>query len=367
MSNRLLVSALVLVLVVGSVPASFGTAATAQDATAQDATAQDACNFTRLYDRTMDSVVSVRVGTRGGEFGQGSGFVYRLGANGSGLVVTNNHVVANASTVAVQFDRGEWRAARIVGTDPYSDLAVLRVRRVPSYVDALSLANETAEPGEGVAALGSPLGLQGSITEGIVSGVNRSLPSQQGFSIPNVIQTDAAINPGNSGGPLVDCNGEVVGVNTAGIRGGENLGFAIPAGVVRRVVPALVENGTYRHSYLGISSGDVSPIVARANGLNQAQGVLVTRVVPGSPASGVLQGSERTETVRGVSVPVGGDIIVGIDGQRIRSGEDLSSYLSTETRPGETVRLTVIRDGERRTVNVTLGARPQPSREKISR
>ncbi|WP_227374866.1 S1C family serine protease [Haladaptatus halobius] len=361
MYNRLLVSALVFVLVVGSVPASSGTAVTARSATAQDA-----CDFTQLYDRTMDSVVSVRVGTRGGEFGQGSGFVYRLRPNGSGLVVTNNHVVANASTVAAQFDRGEWRTARIVGTDPYSDLAVLRVRRVPSYVDALSLANGTAEPGERVAALGSPLGLQGSITEGIVSGVNRSLPSEQGFSIPNTIQTDAAINPGNSGGPLIDCNGEVVGVNTAGISGGENLGFAIPAGVVRRVAPSLVENGSYRHSYLGVASVDVSPVVARANGLNRAQGVLVANVVPGSPASGVLQGSGRTETVRGVTVPVGGDIIVGVDGRRIQSGEDLSSYLSTETRPGETVRLTVLRDGQRRTVNVTLGTRPRPSREKIS-
>ncbi|WP_049969447.1 S1C family serine protease [Haladaptatus cibarius] len=362
MTHRLFVTVLVLMLAVGAVPAHLGTAT--QSGTATATQAQDGCNYAQLYDRTIDSVVSIRVGTAGGQFGQGSGFVYRSGANGTandtGLIVTNNHVVANATTVEVQFNRGQWRSAEVIGTDAYSDLAVLRVQRVPGYVESLSVANDSAEQGEAVAALGNPLGLQGSVTEGIVSGLNRSLPTQQGFFIPNVIQTDAAINPGNSGGPLVNCDGAITGVNTAGISGGENLGFAIPASVVRQVVPSLVENGTYRHSYLGIESVGVSPIVARANGLQQAQGVLVANVVSNSPANGVLQGSQRTERVRGFPVPVGGDIIVGIDGYRVRSSEDLSSYLATETRPGETVELTVIRNGERQTVNVTLGARPQP-------
>ncbi len=361
MTHRLLVTVLVFALAIGAVPAQLGT--TVQSGTATATQTQGSCNYTQLYDRTIDSVVSVRVGTAQGQSGQGSGFVYRVSTSetpSSGLIVTNNHVVANATTVEVQFNRGEWRSARVVGTDAYSDLAVLRVQRVPRYVEPLSVASDSADQGEAVAALGNPLGLQGSVTEGIVSGLNRSLPTQQGFFIPNVIQTDAAINPGNSGGPLVNCNGAVIGVNTAGIRGGENLGFAIPAEVVRQVVPSLVENGNYRHSYLGIRSVGVSPIVARANNLQQAQGVLVAGVVGTSPASGVLQGSQRTERVRGVPIPVGGDVIVGINGHRVRSSEDLSSYLATETRPGETVELTIIRNGNRRTVNVTLGTRPQP-------
>ena len=350
MQNRL-----VTLLVVVLVTASVGGVATATPTNQQDQQQQGRCNFDALYDRSIDSVVSVRVATQGGQFGQGSGFLYR-----QNLIVTNQHVVANASNVEVQFDRGEWRTARVVGSDPYSDLAVLRVENVPGYANPLSLAEQRADPGEPVAALGSPLGLQGSITQGVVSGLNRTIPSQRGFSIPDAIQTDAPINPGNSGGPLVNCAGRVVGVNTAGITGSENLGFAVPTEVIRRVAPSLVQNGSYSHAFLGISSLEVSPIVAQANDLPRPQGVLVVDTLPNGPASGVLQGSQRTQTVNGARVPVGGDVIVSIAGTPVQSGEDLSSVLA-ESRPGETVSMTIVRDGNRRQVQVTLGERPPPN------
>jgi len=349
MQNRL-----VTLLVVALVTASVGGVATAAQTNQQDG-GQMRCNYQQLYDRSIDSVVSVRVATQGGEFGQGSGFLYN-----ESLIVTNEHVVANASNVEIQFDRGEWRTARIIGSDPYSDLAVLRVQNVPGYAEPLPVAERPAEPGQPVAALGSPLGLQGSITRGIVSGLNRTLPTDRGFSIPDVVQTDAPINPGNSGGPLVNCAGNVTGVNTAGIQGGENLGFAIPAEVVRRVVPELVETGNYSHAFLGIASREVSPIVARANGLERAQGVLVVNLLPNSPASGVLRGSQQVQQVDGVPVPVGGDVVVSVEGTSVQSGEDLSSILA-ERRPGDTVTMTIIRDGQRQTVQVTLGERPPPN------
>ncbi|WP_231185615.1 trypsin-like peptidase domain-containing protein [Haladaptatus sp. DYF46] len=206
---------------------------------------QRACDFSTLYDRSIDSVVSVGVETRRGT-GEGSGFVYEL-SNGVGYVVTNQHVVAEATRLGVQFNRGQWRNADVVGTAPRRDLAVLRVRNVPSYVDSLPLAEGRAEPGASVAALGSPLGLQGTITQGVVSGVNRTLPSRHGATISGVVQTDAAINPGNSGGPLVNCDGRVVGVNTAGIAAGENLGFAVSASTVRKTVPPLVRDARQKN------------------------------------------------------------------------------------------------------------------------
>jgi S1-C subfamily serine protease len=349
----------VLVGVTGSVAAGGGAAGVGADGSPHasargDAQQQATCDFTALHDRTRDSVVSIRVLTMGTAGAQGSGFVY----DGQGRVVTNEHVVEGAETVEVQFARGEWRTAEVVGTDVYSDLAVLDVNNVPGYVEPLSLFEGQPEPGQSVAALGSPFGLRGSITQGIVSGTNRSMPAD-GFTIPNTIQTDAAINPGNSGGPLVTCSGAVVGVNRA--TAGQNVGFAIPASMVERVVPALVENGSYRHAYLGVTSTDVSPLVARANGLDTTQGVLVIDVFAGGPAGDTLRGSRETATVRGAEVPTGGDVIVAIEGTPIRTQEDLASFLAEEGRPGETIDVTVVRDGDRQTIQVTLGERPPPS------
>lgn len=207
--------------------------------------AKTTCDFSALYDRSIDSVVSVGVETPRAA-GEGSGFVYELSGS-TGYVVTNQHVVEGATRLRVQFNRGQWRRATVVGTAPRSDLAVLRVRNVPNYVDTLPVAKQQAEPGQSVAALGSPLGLQGTITQGVVSGVNRTLPSRHGSTISGVVQTDAAINPGNSGGPLVNCRGRVVGVNTAGIVGGENLGFAISARMLRKTVPPLVDDARQKN------------------------------------------------------------------------------------------------------------------------
>ena len=312
-----------------------------------------ACNYQSLYDETIDSVVLVATAS-----GQGSGFVYRVGDDGTGYVVTNQHVVNRSSRVRVRFHGGETRRGTVVGTDVYSDLAAIRVPNVPDDAAALPVADGAPEPGQPVAALGSPYGLQGTITSGIVSGVNRSMPTEQGFTIPDSVQTDAPINPGNSGGPLVSCDGTVLGVNRAG--GGDNIGFAISPTLIQRVVPALIENGSYRHPYLGVATASLTPALARANDLNVTEGVYVGRVVQGSPAAGVLQGAQGVRTVDGQRVPVGGDVIVSIEGRQIGSPEELGSYLATETRPGETVELTIVRDGERRTVELTIGTRPAP-------
>jgi len=353
--TRLLVGVLVLALL-GMGP--VGAAEHVGGTETRDAGVQASCNYQTLYDETIDSVVTVQILTESQQ-GLGSGFVF----DREGRIVTNQHVVGNASMVEVQFNRGDWRTAEVIGADAYSDLAVLEVNDTPDYAEPLELQTREPEAGQPVGALGSPLGLEATVTDGIVSGTNRSLPAgaQQGpqFTIPNTIQTTAAINPGNSGGPLVDCEGRVLGVNTATLSGSENTGFAVPASRLERVVPSLIENGSYAGSFLGISSFDVSPIVTEANDLDVTQGVLVQQVVPGSPADGVLRGITGTEEVRGVEVPVGGDVILAIDGQRILTGEDLSSYL-IQTSPGETVTMTILRDGERIEVEIELGERPPP-------
>ena len=315
------------------------------------------CDYAAVYGETIDSVVLV---SRGG--GQGSGFVYRTdGGNATAYVVTNAHVVGDAGTVTVRFREGEFGNGTVLGRDAYADLAVVRVEEPPGYAEALPIAESVPSPGRGVAALGSPFGLRGTVTHGIVSGVNRSMPSDRGFSVPDVIQTDAPINPGNSGGPLLTCDGTVVGVNTAGVSAalGDNVGFAISAPLIDRVVPELLEDGDVAWPYLGIRSTDVTPAVARANGLDVARGVAVVETVEGGPAAGVLRPSQEVRTVDGQPVPVGGDVIVAIDGRPVATGEDLSSHLATEAAPGDTATLTVVRDGERQRVNVTLGERPR--------
>jgi S1-C subfamily serine protease len=308
--------------------------------------------YRAVYRATSDSLVTVQVGSGGAQTGQGSGFVY----DDSGHVVTNEHVVRGANTVLVRFHDGSWRDATVRGTDVYTDLAVLDVGDVPATVDPLPVADENPVTGQRVAALGSPLGLEGSITSGIVSGVNRSMRTSEGFSIPATIQTDAPINPGNSGGPLVAMNGTVVGVNRA--KSGDNIGFAIPPLLVERVVPGLIASGDYDHAYLGIRSRPVTPGVAEANGLDGARGVAVVTVVDGTPAAGTIQPATTTERVGGQQVPVGGDVIVAIDGTNIRSQQHLARYLMLQTTPGETITVTIVRDGRQRDLQVTLTERP---------
>ena len=309
--------------------------------------------YTNLYNEVIDSVVSVRVGAATGA-AQGSGFVYDF----NGHIVTNQHVVRSADEVEVRFSNGEWRTADVVGTDVYTDLAVLRVDDVPDPAEPLPLAEDGYSQGTPVAALGNPLGLEGSITQGIVSGVNRSMRTEDNFVIPDTVQTDAGIDRGNSGGPLVTLDGEVVGVNRA--RQGTSIGFAVSSHLVERVVPELIRTGDVEHPYMGVSTVDVSPTIANANGLDEPRGVLVAETPDGGPSEGVLQESER-EDYNGVTVYVGGDVIIGVDGTTIDSHAELSRYLMLHTEPGETIDVTVLRDDERVTEQVTLDARPQPS------
>ncbi len=313
------------------------------------APASSPSDYTALYEQTIDSVVKLRVTTVAGS-SQGSGFLYD-----NSHIVTNEHVVQDADTVLVQFSNGEWRTGQVVGTDVYTDLAVVRVDSKPASAETLPVARTAPKPGEPVAALGSPFGLEGTITQGIVSGVNRSMRVEGGFSIPDTVQTDAPINPGNSGGPLVSMEGTVVGVNRA--KEGDNIGFAISAAVVSRVVPALIQDGTFEHSYIGVRSLPVTPQIAEAKDLEEARGLLVVETVNGTPAADTFQTGEVETSPTGVTVE-GGDVIVAVEGRSIQSHQDLSRYLLLHTDPGETVSFTVIREGERQTLTLELIERP---------
>jgi S1-C subfamily serine protease len=312
--------------------------------------------YRQLYRETIPSVVSVYLAPEaaGGRApgGAGSGFVF----DERGYVVTNAHVVGEDGEVDLRFADGDWRTGTVEGTDAYTDLAVVFVEDLPESATPLPVARDNPEPGEPVAAFGNPMGLDGTMTTGVISGTSRSTPTGNGFAIPDTIQTDAAINPGNSGGPLVTLEGTVVGVNRA--RSGDNIGFAISPRILNRVAPALIDYGAYRHSYLRIRTVDVSPTVAEANDLDGPGGVLVVDVGRG-PARSVLRASRGSRRVRGREVPVGGDVIVGIDGREIASHEELTRYLVTETEPGQVVEVELLRNGRPRTERVELGERPQ--------
>jgi S1-C subfamily serine protease len=298
-------------------------------------------------------------------YGQGSGFVY----DGNGHIVTNYHVVGDAEEITVVFWNGLSMSADLVGADPDSDLAVIQVAELPEGVQPLSLGDSDAlHVGQTVAAIGNPFGLEGTMTTGIVSALGRTVPSQAStaeggrFSIPDVIQTDAAINPGNSGGPLLDLAGEVIGVNTAiesqmGQFAG--VGFAVPSNIVARVAPTLISEGSYPHPWLGIAGMDLYPDIREAMGLDPEQGgALVVSVAANSPADEAgLRGGDTALDVMGRSVQVGGDVIVSFDGQNVVDFDDLLSDV-TATEVGQSVTLGVLRDGNLITLDVTLSARP---------
>ncbi|MDY6768660.1 MAG: trypsin-like peptidase domain-containing protein [Candidatus Nanohaloarchaea archaeon] len=314
----------------------------------------------RIFDRTKNSVVSVRV-EGSGSGAQGSGFVY----DRDGHIVTNEHVVDGAEEVEVEFLNGKQLQAEVVGTDAYTDLAVLRVD--PSRVDLRPLPlgdTDNVRVGQRVAAIGGPFGLRNTMTAGIISQKDRLLRTEGRFSIPGVLQTDAAINPGNSGGPLLNMRGEVIGVNTAiqsQTRTFAGVGFAVSADAVKRVVPRLIEQGEYRHPWIGVSGVDVSPEISQAMGLDITHGFLVVDVVEDSPAARAgLEAGDREVSLNGRQVTVGGDVIVGIDDRPVRKIDDILNYLAKETSVGDTVTLDIIRDGERKEVELTLARRPQP-------
>jgi S1-C subfamily serine protease len=323
-----------------------------------------------LYQRVNPAVVYVEVLVNDGgtltPLGSGSGFVIDT----EGRIVTNNHVVEQADAVRVVFSDGGVADAQVLGLDPYSDLAVIQVDIPPERLVPLELSDSnTLQVGQRVVAIGNPFGLDGTMTVGIVSALGRTLPAQvlQGtgrFSNPEIIQTDAAINPGNSGGPLLDVRGRVIGVNTA-IRSltGTNsgIGFAVPVNTVKRIVPALIEEGAYRYPYLGITYDTRFTMAELAGplGLPATHGALIDEVTPGTAADQAgLRGGNREVEVMGTTVNAGGDIIVAIDGTKLRDFDDLIAYLVRETEVGQEVTLTVIRDGEELEIPVILGERP---------
>lgn len=317
----------------------------------------DGSIFTELYNERIDAVTQIRAfgipDPIHGDEGRagGSGFLV-----GEETIVTNEHVVADADAIDVKYNNGDWSEVSVLGTDFYSDLAVLEPEYVPEQSFPIRLREEFPVPGEEVLAIGNPFGLQGSMSRGIVSGVNRSLDlPQRDFSFPNVVQTDAGVNPGNSGGPLLDLDGQVVGVVNA--TGGENVGFAISAALTRRVVPALVEEGEYHHSYIGITLRSVDRLVALENDLDRASGVIVDQVRD-EPAVGTLQESPETVERHGEVIPVGGDIIRAIDGEPIPDRHALSTHLALNTSPGDTISIRVLRGESETTVELTLTARP---------
>jgi serine protease Do len=300
----------------------------------------------------------------------GSGFFW----DNNGDIVTNNHVVDGATNIQVTLSDGTTYPATIVGQDPYSDLAVIKASIPADKIHPVTLADSTqVKVGEIAIAIGEPYGFEGSMSVGNVSGLGRDLPTNQSsqssqtstatYSIPDVIQTDASINPGNSGGVLVNINGEVIGVTSAiesASGSSSGVGFAIPAEIVAKVVPSLISTGTYQHPYLGISGTDITPDIAQAMNLPaQTRGALVVTVTAGGPAANAgLQPSNSTVTINGVQGTVGGDIITAIDGQTINSMSDLIAYLAIHTQVGQQVALTILRNGQTQTVNVTLGDRP---------
>ncbi|WP_313695179.1 S1C family serine protease [Halorarum halobium] len=311
---------------------------------------------TTVYEATLPSVVGVLVYGPNGPVAEGSGFV-----GPDGVVITNEHVVADATDVRLRFEGNEWRGATVVGTDAYSDLAVLRPAERPESATPLPFVDTDPEPpvGTDVLAIGSPYGFDGSASEGIISGVDRLLPAPNEFQIADAVQTDAALNPGNSGGPLVTLDGDVVGVVSSA--GGENVGFAISAALATRVVPALAAEGRYDHPYMGTSLLEVTPAVAETYDLADVGGVVVAEVLAGGPSEGVLRGADAETVTDGVAVPTGGDVIRGLNGDDVETMADLSNTLALDTGPDETVPVTVLREDEELTVDLTLGARPQPS------
>jgi S1-C subfamily serine protease len=316
----------------------------------------DQNSISQLFQDSDQSVVSIAA--YGSENAQGSGFIY----SEEGHIVTNEHVVEGAERIEVSFTDGTTRNARVVGKDPYTDLAVLKVNK--RDLKALELGNSSnVEVGQRAVAIGNPFGLRGSMTSGIISQKGRTLRTQGGFSTPNVLQTDAAINPGNSGGPLMNVDGKVIGVNTAiesntGVFSG--IGFAIPSNTVRRVVPELIDDGEYSHPWIGVSGIDVNQEIAEEMELENSTGFMIMVVVSGGPAEAAgLQEGDRNVTIDGAELTVGGDIITAINDQKIRGISDVLLYLARDAEVGETVQITVIRDGERMEIPLTLQSREE--------
>ena len=316
-----------------------------------------------LFEKSEEGVVKIQVVRNNipGDTGSvGSGFVY----DNLGHIITNAHVVDGASKATVTFLDGSQYDAEIIGKDKFTDIAVIKVSEKPRLLHPLQIGDSSQlRIGEQVAAIGNPFGLSGSMTSGIVSQMGRLLPSQDsGFSIPDVIQTDAAINPGNSGGPLLNMKGQVVGINTAiqSISGGNTgIGFAVPSNTAIKIVPSLIEDGEYHHPWIGISGRDIDPDLARVLELKDAKGFLIITVVDGSPADKAgLKGMTATQVIDGKEYPADGDIIISVDDKEVRKISDILIHLQREKSVGDMMVLGVLRDGEFMHKFLTLVERP---------
>ncbi|MGQ9492879.1 MAG: S1C family serine protease [Anaerolineae bacterium] len=293
--------------------------------------------------------------------GTGSGFVI----DKEGHIVTNNHVVENAENIVVTLSDETSVEAKLVGTDPANDLAVLKIDVPADKLHPVELGTSAdLRIGQRAIAIGNPFGLDRTLTTGVISSLGRPLDLGEGRrTIYNVIQTDAAINPGNSGGPLLDSKGRVIGVNTAIYSpsgGSVGIGFAIPVDTVRRVVKSIIEKGYYPHPWLGITGLTIVPELAQALDLPVERGVLILEVTPGQAAARAgLRGGQRRVRVGSYIIPIGGDILIGIDDRKIKEIGDLIKYLETETEVGQRVTLTIMRDGREMTVQAILGEQPR--------
>lgn len=313
---------------------------------------QNTTALAEIYGEVKDSVVLIVGKTSSGTV-QGSGFIYNY--SGSMIVITNNHVVHGTTSVSVTFSDGNGYAATVKGTDPYSDLAVLTVANAPriEFKPLEIVDSSTLKVGDPVIAIGNPYGLVGSMTTGVISAVGRTISEQEftgGFAIANIIQTSTPINPGNSGGPLLNVLGKVVGITTAIVADSQGLGFAVPSNTIRREIFGLIQFGNYDgHSYLGVSGGDMDYETAQSMKTNVTYGWLVSGVVQNGPAA----------NAKPVPVQVN-DIIIGLNGTRVRNGDEMTSYVEDKTLPNQTVILTVARGNQTLSLSLVLGKRPPP-------
>ena len=335
-------------------------------ATGVPAATSSSLSVGQVYRRAHEGVVEIAVGSTGaaGRFGQGGGTQQAQGSgfvlDGEGHVVTNHHVVDGAETARVTFANGETHDARVVGTDPSTDLAVLAVDAPSSVLKPLQLADSSElEVGDAVVAIGSPFGLEGTVTAGIVSALSRQMAAPNGFTINDSIQTDAAINHGNSGGPLLDLQGHVVGVNaqiSSESGGNDGVGFAIPSNTVRTIAAEIVSDGGVEHAYLGVGVTTIDD--SAADELGVPAGVALTEVRPGTPAAAAgLRAGTGTRTIDGREYPTGGDVVTEVDGEAVETAEDLQRAIDAQ-KAGDAITLTVDRDGETVSVEVTLDTRP---------
>jgi S1-C subfamily serine protease len=316
-------------------------------------------DLTLIYNSTRNSVVLIVVSGPGGD-AQGSGFVYDM----EGRIITNNHVVEDTDEIQVTFLDGTIVEATLVGTDPYSDMAVIDVDVPASLLSPVEFApSSELLVGEQVIALGNPFGLENTMTAGIVSATGRQMDAPGRYAIIDVIQTDAAINPGNSGGPLLNSEGKVVGMNTAILSETQQfsgIGFAIPSDTILREAPLIIAEGRFDHAYLGITGTDLLPEIKELMGFDDAiKGALVTDLTNGGPADiAGLRGGNRDVNLDGFVVSIGGDVIIGVEGMAVRSFYDLVVILERNYRPGDVVTLTVIRNNAVIEIELELGVRP---------